>query len=147
MRTTIMIFLASIVAVALAACTVMMDEGSAATLDQTYETDEQALSLSSDGPVTEAAKDCSVSIQCANGTTRSCNGTSGSCSASGSGNGSVTCNGTTSSCPTSTCGSDGVCNESCGFDPDCFCSINRSCTTHAQCGLDGYCQNNRCVCL
>lgn len=150
MRTTSMMFLAAIAAIALAACTVMMDEGSEASLDQTYEPGEQAVSLSSDDPVTEAAKDCSVTIQCADGTSRSCNGTSGSCSASGSGHGSVTCNGSTSSCPSTpppNCDENGICNLSCGFDPDCFCSIGRSCTTHAQCGSDGRCMNNHCVCL
>ncbi len=45
--------------------------------------------------------DCSVSVQCSDGSTRSCNGTSSSCSA-GVTNGieRVTCNGSTTSCPT-----------------------------------------------
>ena len=121
MRTTAMIFLAAIAAIAMTACAVMMDEGDQASFNE-YDTSEQA--LSGDDPVTEAAKDCSVSIQCANGTYRSCNGTSGSCSASGSGNGSVTCNGSTSACPTTQPPSE---CSTCPPGYSCFCGIADGC--------------------
>ncbi len=79
-----------------------------------------------------AAKDCSVSIQCADGTSRSCSGTNGACSASGSGNGSVTCNGSSSICPSSTL-------------PTCATTVK--CYSNADCGVDGVCQNSRCYCI
>ena len=79
-----------------------------------------------------AAKDCSVSIQCADGTSRSCSGTSGACSASGGGNGSVTCNGSTSACPSPTLPT---------------CATTYKCFSNADCGVDGVCQNNRCYCI
>ena len=69
--------------------------------------------------------DCSVQIECANGTTRSCNGTGFSCSASGANNGTVTCNGVASSCspiiqPICSCRADGCCRTDClALDPDC----------------------------
>lgn len=122
MRTKAMIFLAAIAATALAACAVVMDEGDPALIEQGYDTAEQ--SLSSDDPVTEAAKDCYVSIQCANGTSRACNGTSGSCSASGAGNGSVTCNGVTNACPIPPPPSE---CSSCPPGYDCHCGIIEGC--------------------
>lgn len=126
MRTKAMIFLAAIAATAMA-CTVMMEEGDQALDEQSYATAEQ--SLGNDDPFTEAAKDCSVSIQCANGTSRSCNGTSGNCSASGSGNGSVTCNGVTQSCgpsqPPNEC-------SSCPAGQDCHCGLFEGCVPSNQ---------------
>lgn len=74
-----------------------------ASWDENQHFDSTASSESS----VEAAKSCSVSIECSDGSTRSCNGTSGQCAASGSGNGSVTCNGATSAC--GSCGSPGAC--------------------------------------
>lgn len=75
-----------------------------------------------DGLVHKAAEDCSVSISCAAGGTRSCSGTLGRCSASGVGFGSVSCTGGTTggSCPDpdpnpSTC----VSGSSCNSDADC----------------------------
>nr|QLH55560.1 putative lipoprotein [Myxococcus virescens] len=72
------------------------------------------------------AGDCSVQIECANGTTRSCSGSGFSCTASAANNGTVTCNGVSSSCgliiqPVCSCRSDGCCNFRCTTpDPDCF---------------------------
>ncbi|RYZ34627.1 MAG: hypothetical protein EOO71_38410 [Myxococcaceae bacterium] len=71
------------------------------------------------------ARDCTVTIECADGTPRTCSGTAGACSASGSGSGSVTCNGVTTSCsiiieePVCSCRSDLCCNRLCLNDPDC----------------------------
>lgn len=84
------------------------------------------------GHVTALSFNCSVSIQCLDGTSRSCSGTSGACSASGSGTGSVTCNGVTTSCPSST-------------TPQCATTVK--CFSNADCGVDGVCQNNRCYCI
>ncbi len=81
---------------------------------------------------TMAAKDCSVSIRCADGTSRSCSGTNGACSASGSGYGSVTCNGGTSSCPSTTL-------------PQ--CATTAKCFSNADCGVDGVCSNYKCYCI
>jgi hypothetical protein len=78
-----------------------------------------------------ATKDCSVSIHCADGTSRSCSGTNGACYASGSGNGSVTCNSSTYTCPSSL--------------PT--CATTAKCFSNADCGVDGVCQNNRCYCI
>ncbi|MFP2958557.1 hypothetical protein ACLEPN_12090 [Myxococcus sp. 1LA] len=69
--------------------------------------------------------DCYVQIECANGTTKSCNGTGFACSANGANNGTVTCNGVSSSCspiiqPICSCRADGCCNTRCTtLDPDC----------------------------
>ena len=79
-----------------------------------------------------AAKDCWVGIHCADGTTRSCNGSNGACYANSGGTGSVTCNGSTSACPSSTL-------------PQ--CATTYKCFSNADCGVDGVCQSNRCYCL
>lgn len=90
-------------------------------VEESWSSEDQALlseGFESD-PSTEAAKDCSVSIKCADGSTKSCSGTLGQCTASGSGNGSVTCNGVTKTCTTLGCVRDGICNFNCAFDIDC----------------------------
>ncbi|NVI98540.1 hypothetical protein HV824_10440 [Myxococcus sp. AM009] len=72
------------------------------------------------------AGDCSVQIECANGTMKTCTGTGFACSASGANNGTVTCNGVSSSCspiiqPVCSCRADGCCNSRClTMDPDCL---------------------------
>ncbi|ADO73478.1 uncharacterized protein STAUR_5716 [Stigmatella aurantiaca DW4/3-1] len=101
---------------------------------------------------TLAALDCSVSIQCSNGTTRSCSGSSGACSASASGSGSVTCNGVTSSCALTLCScrADGCCNNTCAADPDCGlsnCPQGAACSSNTQCGSNGRCVSGQCMCL
>ncbi|SET97452.1 hypothetical protein [Stigmatella erecta] len=101
---------------------------------------------------TLAAYDCSVSIQCADGSSRSCNGSSGACSASSSGSGSVTCNGNVTSCGLAlcTCNADGCCATRCIADPDCSggtCQQGAACTTSTQCGTNGVCRSGRCTCL
>ncbi|MCY1029946.1 hypothetical protein OV207_00620 [Corallococcus sp. BB11-1] len=70
------------------------------------------------------ARDCTVTIECADGTPRTCSGTAGACAASGAGSGSVTCNGVTTGCapilePVCSCQSDRCCNPRCLNDPDC----------------------------
>jgi hypothetical protein len=130
-----------VAATLMAACGAMYDENAARQGEnlpagEHLKTSESAL----------VAKDCSVSIQCADGSSRSCSGTSGACAANGGGHGSVTCNSATYYCPASSCVADGFCDSSCGFDPDCYCSSGKSCTTNSQCGIDGFCSNRRCVC-
>ncbi|WP_426756739.1 hypothetical protein [Myxococcus sp. Y35] len=89
--------------------------GNEVTSEDHFQTQESALT-----------GDCTVSIQCANGTSRSCAGTGFACSASGANNGTVTCNGISSSCspilePVCSCRADGCCNSRClTRDPDCF---------------------------
>jgi hypothetical protein len=128
----------------LTACGAMYDESEFRRSEQQISAQDSQAS----GPTTMAAKDCSVSIQCGDGSWRSCNGTAGACSANGSGNGSVTCNGSTSSCPSSSsCTADGYCDYSCTSDPDCnFCQSGRTCYSNSECGFDGFCSNRRCVC-
>ncbi|WNG55328.1 hypothetical protein F0U59_11465 [Archangium gephyra] len=88
--------------------------GEAAPSEQNLGTKESALT-----------SDCTVSLQCANGSTVSCSGSSGACSASPATNGgSVTCNGATTNCgiliPTPCgCKRDGCCSQFCALDPDC----------------------------
>lgn len=134
-----------VAAAVLAACGAMYDEsgvqqGGDMLSGQTLKTSESALT----------AKDCSVSIQCADGTSRSCSGTAGACSASGAGDGSVTCNGATYTCPSAPppCGADGYCDPACGSDPDCgdYCVGGKYCTKNYDCGIDGLCSNGRCLC-
>jgi hypothetical protein len=129
--------------IALAACGTQPDmgsapEGEAAPAQQELSQDMGKL----------AAFDCSVSIQCADGSSRSCSGTSGACAASSSGAGSVTCNGVVTSCPVvCSCQADGCCNNSC-LDPDCgTCTPGAPCTTNFQCGLYAVCRLGRCACL
>ncbi|MFE8595796.1 hypothetical protein [Archangium violaceum] len=87
--------------------------GEAAPSEQNLRTQEFAL-----------VGDCSVSLECTNGSRVSCSGTSAACSASpGTNGGSVTCNGVTKNCgltiPPCSCRSDGCCNQLCALDPDC----------------------------
>lgn len=132
-----------VVASVLMACGAMYDEGTARPGEAALATiEQQAVS-------TLATKDCSVSIRCADGTSRSCNGTSGACSASGSGNGSVSCNGSTTYCPSSLpdCTANGICNLQCSSDPDCIqCVELASCISNTNCGAGGLCQYKRCRC-
>jgi hypothetical protein len=69
------------------------------------------------------AGSCTVSLQCSNGSSVSCSGTNGACSASAANGGSVTCNSVPKNCglvvPTCGCKSDGCCSQFCAFDPDC----------------------------
>ncbi len=95
--------------------------------------DEPYSELSSDGPAIQATGDCSVSVTCSDGSTKSCSGTNSSCSASSSGP-RVTCNGSAQVCPSS--------GPSCGF-----CRGNTSCNDNCDCGFDGICSNRRCICL
>lgn len=91
-----------------------LQAGGAAVPEQNLQTQESALT-----------GDCSVTIECSNGTTRTCNGTGGACAASGANGGKVTCNGVVTSCgliivdPPCTCGADRCCNQFCALDPDC----------------------------
>lgn len=155
MHNKILLALAAAVALTMACNVVyeepvdMNDPAFAAGLDSQW-AGESAQSLAGDDFVIQAAKDCSVSITCANGTTKACSGTLGRCSASGSGNGSVTCNGSTQTCPsTSSCVADGFCDFSCSFDPDCndFCVGGSFCFSESDCGFDGTCNNGRCLCF
>lgn len=113
----------------------------------------QALSVqdSKANDYTSQSGSCWVGIQCADGSWRSCSGTRGSCWSDDTGGGSVTCNGITYSCPPAppppTCVEDGHCEYACGFDPDCYCRFGRECWRNADCGLDGFCSYNACVCL
>lgn len=79
--------------------------------------------------------DCTVSVRCADGTTRSCSGTSTGCSASTwNGLERVTCNGASYSCPA----------------PAPLCSTEgQPCSTNANCGAEAYCHptTRRCLCL
>lgn len=106
----------------------------------------------SDGPSTEATGSCTVSVECANGSTKSCSGSNGSCAAAVVGGvPRVTCNGNSWGCPIEDCSFDGVCNGSCSFDPDCggICRPNTFCFDDSQCGFDGACDEwiNRCICF
>lgn len=108
-------------AVLLSACGAPPAEGTASEVaPANLQTTEQAL-----------RGDCSVSVQCADGTSRSCNGTSTSCSV-GTLNGieRVTCNGNVSSCPT------GPVN----------CNQGAYCTSNSQCGTEAVCVNRVCLC-
>lgn len=133
----------------LSSCVVDTESGETLFTDSSLAADEpvEQVSQALQDPQTEATGDCQVSISCSDGSSRSCSGTNGSCSASGSGAGSVTCNGGTVSCPLS-CGSDGVCNSGCSYDPDCdTCVADQFCKWHSQCGPYGACVNRNCICL
>ncbi len=111
-----------VTAVLLSACGAPPAEGTSSTVDPAnLQTTEQAL-----------RGDCSVSVQCADGTSRHCNGSSGSCSSSVvSGIERVTCNGVVNSCPTVTAPT---------------CNHGAYCITASDCGVDAFCQSKRCVC-
>lgn len=130
------------VAAVLVACGAMNDEGAPRPPAEPDVTEDGRVSAF-------AARDCTVSIVCTDGSTRSCRGTLGNCAASGSGNGRVTCNGITTYCPTPPplCAADGVCDATCDSDPDCApCAEGAFCTSNATCGVGGYCINRVCRC-
>jgi hypothetical protein len=131
-----------VVASVLAACGALYDEGSAQANAPEQNLREQTATL--------AAGDCSVTIQCAYSSARTCSGTGGNCSANGSGYGSVTCNGTTTYCsppPQPDCSANGICNLQCTNDPDCIqCVPGTFCTTNSHCGSGGVCISKSCRC-
>lgn len=120
------IFILGVLALVLGSCAV--DYGDEALMPDDMGLESAALSEhaeahADDGPTTEATYDCSVSIQCANGTFKACSGSNGSCSASSASNGRVTCNGVTHQCstlPPSEC-------DSCPVGYSCHCGIFEGC--------------------
>lgn len=110
-----------VTAVLLSACGTPPAEGTAGAVDPAeLRTSEQAL-----------RGQCSVSVECADGTMRSCSGSSTRCAASTvNGTERVTCNGVVTSCPATPVG----------------CRENALCRFDTDCGTEAACVNGICYC-